>query len=422
MSPGGSPDADPAALRRRAEEALRARPNGSTASLSGDEAIRLVEELRVHQVELELQNEELRRTRRETEELRDRYADLYDFAPVGYFTLDADGVIREANLTGSLLLATDRQTLIGRRFSAFLDPVAVRPFERFCDRVRCSGSTETCDVLVSGRAGHDDWYAQLKGRAEPARGDGGPRLRLVASDITDRKRTEQALRTSNEELQRYAYVASHDLQEPLRSIVSFSRLLEKRYRGKLDQDADEYINFIVEGGNRMQQLILDMLEFSRVVSRAGPRAPTDPRLAASAALRLLEGPIAEAGATVEVGELPVVTADPTQLEQVFANLVGNAVKYRRESVPPAIAISAHRVNGTVEFAVRDNGIGIEAEYFDRIFDMFSRLHTRERYGGTGIGLAVVKRIVERHGGRIRVESVPGEGSTFFFTLPAAREM
>ena len=419
MSPGGSPDADPAALRRRAEEALRARPNGRSAPLSGEEAIRLVEELRVHQVELELQNEELRRTRRETEELRDRYADLYDFAPVGYFTLDADGVIREANLTGSLLLATDRQTLIGRRFSAFLDPVAVRPFERFCDRVRCSGSTETCDLLVSGRDGRGDWYVQLKGRAEPARGPGGPRLRLVASDITDRKRAEQALRASNEELQRFAYVASHDLQEPLRSIVSFSQLLERRYGGRLDADADEFIGFIIDGGVRMQQLILDLLAFSRVETQGGPRTPTDPRLTVSAALRLLEGPIAEAGATVEVGELPMVMVDPAQLEQVFANLVGNAVKYRRPGVPPAIAISARPVNGTVEFAVKDNGIGIEAQYFDRIFDMFSRLHTHEQYGGTGIGLAVVKRIVERHGGRVRVESVPGEGSTFLFTLPTA---
>jgi PAS domain S-box-containing protein len=246
-----------------------------------------------------------------------------------------------------------------------------------------------------------------------------------ALDITRLRESERALESymddlqrSNEELQRFAYVASHDLQEPLRSIISFSQLLERRYKGKLDADADDYIGFIVEGGNRMQALIRDLLQLSRVETKANPLAPTDAGEVAADALRLMETPIREAGATVAVGELPTVMADAAQLAQVFTNLVGNAIKYRREGVPPEVRISAERAGRFWRFAVEDNGIGIEAEYFDRIFVIFQRLHTRDEYEGTGIGLAVVRKIVERHGGRIRVESTLGEGSTFFFTLPA----
>ena len=247
----------------------------------------------------------------------------------------------------------------------------------------------------------------------------------VNMDITARKTAELALarsaeemERSNEELQRFAYVASHDLQEPLRSIVSFSQLLERRYKGKLDTDADEFITFIVEGGARMQQLIMDLLQLSRVETKAKPLVPTDAGEVVADALRLLETPIREAGATITVGDMPVVMADAAQLAQVFTNLVSNALKYRRPDVPPEVRISAERAGKFWRFSVADNGIGIEAEYFDRIFVIFQRLHTREEYAGTGIGLAVVRKIVERHGGRVGVESTLGQGSTFFFTLPA----
>ena len=247
----------------------------------------------------------------------------------------------------------------------------------------------------------------------------------VSHDISEIKRAEEALRAyaarlkvSNEELQRFAYVASHDLQEPLRTIVSFSQLLDRRYRGRLDGEADEFLGFIVDGGQRMQAMIQDLLQVSRVETTAKPLEPTDAGEIVTLALRSLDTQLEEAGGTVSVERMPCVLADPAQLEQVLTNLIGNAIKYRRPEVPPAIAIAARYEEGWWEFSVSDNGIGIEPEYYDQIFEMFRRLHTHDEYEGTGIGLAVVKRIVERHGGTIRVTSTPGAGSIFCFTLPA----
>ncbi|MEN6342809.1 MAG: PAS domain-containing protein, partial [Methanospirillum sp.] len=248
----------------------------------------------------------------------------------------------------------------------------------------------------------------------------------IEHDITEQKEAEEALREyaenlarSNEDLERFAYVSSHDLQEPLRSIVSFSQLLERRYRGQLGQDADEYIDFIVEGGTRMQTLIQDLLAYSRVNTTRQQIARTDAEDVFAEAVRSLDVSLLEAEATLTHDPLPVVMADPIQLAQVLSNLISNAVKFRKPDVPLRVHVGARRLDGFWEFWVSDNGIGIEPEYFDRIFVIFQRLHTKETYPGTGIGLAIVKRIIDRHGGTVRVESTPGEGSTFFFTLPAA---
>ncbi|HIH04166.1 MAG TPA: PAS domain S-box protein [Methanoregulaceae archaeon] len=248
----------------------------------------------------------------------------------------------------------------------------------------------------------------------------------ILRDITEQKRAEEALlrftedlRQSNEDLERFAYVSSHDLQEPLRSIVSFSQLLERRYKGRLDDDADDYIQFIVEGGNRMQDLIQDLLAYSRANTKRQELRPTDAEKVLAAVERDLAVQLREAGAVITHDPVPVVMADPLQLEQVFANLVSNAIKFRKPGEPLRVHVGARGMDGAWEFSVSDNGIGMETEYLERIFVIFQRLHTKDAYPGTGIGLAIAKRIVERHGGRIRVESTPGEGSTFFFTLPAA---
>ncbi len=262
--------------------------------------------------------------------------------------------------------------------------------------------------------------------AYPVGGPGANQVAAILTDITGPMRSDEALRSyaeelrrSNEDLERFAYVASHDLQEPLRSIVSFSQLLEKRYRGRLGEDADEYIDFIVEGGVRMQALILDLLAYSRVNTTRQQIGRTEAEDVLHAVEHRLDAPLREAGAVMTHDAMPAVMADPLQLEQVLEILVLNAIKFRRPEEPLRVHVGARLRDGFWEFSVADTGIGIEEEYFEKIFVIFQRLHTKDRYEGTGIGLPIVKRIVDRHGGTVRVESTPGEGTTFFFTLPAA---
>jgi light-regulated signal transduction histidine kinase (bacteriophytochrome) len=199
-------------------------------------------------------------------------------------------------------------------------------------------------------------------------------------------------------------------------VTGYLQLIEQRYRAKLDADADEFIRFAVDGANRMQQLIEDLLSFSRVGTRGGEFGPTDCDDVIERVVSNLQRLIDETKATVVHGPLPRVRADATQLMQLFQNLIGNAIKFRSER-PCEVAITAQRADGEWRFSVSDNGIGIEPQYFDRIFVIFQRLHSRDLYSGTGIGLAICKRIVERHGGRLWVESELGKGSTFHFTLP-----
>src|SRR5712692_584927 len=241
----------------------------------------------------------------------------------------------------------------------------------------------------------------------------------MLSRIEDQDRARLQLITelerSNKELEQFAYVASHDLQEPLRMVSSYTELLERRYGDKLDDKGRTFINFAVDGAVRMQRLINDLLEFSRVSTRGKPMQPVDVNRVLGAVRINLSVAIQEANAQVTSDELPTVMADETQLVQLLQNLVGNAIKFRG-SEPPHVHVSARVATTECVFAVRDNGIGIAPEYFERIFVIFQRLHARGEYPGTGIGLAVCRRIVERHGGRIWVESAPGQGSTFFFAL------
>ncbi|MEO5375270.1 MAG: ATP-binding protein [Alphaproteobacteria bacterium] len=247
--------------------------------------------------------------------------------------------------------------------------------------------------------------------------DGEPRLLGVAIDVSSLKAMEETLRRSNRDLQQFAYVASHDLQTPLRTISSYLQLLKRRYGTQLDSDAGEFIDFAVGAAQRMSTLVLDLLQYSRVTTRPQQMKPVDCAEMVQLARRALASAIADAGAEVVVDTpLPVIPGDSNHLGSLFQNLIGNAVKYRDPARPPLIRISAHSRPTGWEFAVADNGIGIEPRYFDRIFVMFQRLHGPDSYEGTGIGLALCKTIVERHGGRIWVESSPGAGSTFRFIL------
>ena len=368
---------------------------------------------------------ELARYATELRESQDQLQEIIEATGAGFFHLSLDAVNgmvsrRGAEILGfpahempSLLgIATEAQQRVHpddlpgllASFVAFVETVSERTEMEF--RVRTPGGGWRWVHAISTSARRDE-----SGRVVELAG--------FLFDIDKRKRAEVALQRSNQELQRFAYVASHDLQEPLRAIVSFSQLLERRYRGQLDADADDFIGFIVEGGQRMQTLILDLLALSRIETQARTPEPTDAAAVLVDVARSMAPSLEEAGAVLEIGDLPVVMADATQLEQVFTNLVGNAIKYRHPDRAAVVRVSSCRAGPMVVFSVQDNGIGIEPQYHDRVFEMFQRLHTHEEFQGTGIGLAVVQRIVERHGGQVWIESVPGEGSTFSFTLPAA---
>ncbi len=244
------------------------------------------------------------------------------------------------------------------------------------------------------------------------------------NNITARKQAEEALRQtaeelarSNKDLEQFAYVASHDLREPLRTVAGFVQLLQKKYPKQIDAEANTFIGYAVDGTKRMETLIKDLLAYARVGTRRREPVPIDAGEALRQALENLRGSIQEAGAEITRGDLPTVRADPSQLAQLFQNLLGNALKFRSDA-PPRVHVDARREADYWQFSVRDNGIGIDSKFQDEIFDVFRRLHRREQYEGTGIGLAICKKIMDRHGGRIWVESQPGEGATFHFTLPA----
>jgi light-regulated signal transduction histidine kinase (bacteriophytochrome) len=252
----------------------------------------------------------------------------------------------------------------------------------------------------------------------------------LKKEITERQRTEEKLRESearyrivadelsrsNAELMQFATAASHDLQEPLRVVDGFIKLLVKRYRGKLDEKADEIINYSLEGVKRMQDLIRDLLEYSKVGTKGLNSNPVDFNLKVDRAVLNLKAAVEESGAIVTRDELPTLAADAPQITRLFQNLIGNALKFHgKEKL--TVHVSAESKDNEWMFSIRDNGIGIDPEAAERIFAIFQRLHTKEEYPGTGVGLAICKRIVERHGGKIWVESEPGKGSIFHFTIP-----
>jgi len=346
-------------------------------------------------------------------------------------TISAEGKITDVNEATTKVTGIARDQLVGTDFSSyFTEPEKAREGYQ---QVFAQGFVTDYPLTIRHQDGR---LTDVLYNASVYKDNHGNVLGVFAAarDITERNRAEaelarhrehleelvlqrtEDLARSNRDLEQFAYVASHDLQEPLRAVSGFVGLLRQRYQGKLDEKADSYIGSAVDGVTRMQTLIGDLLSYSRVGTKGKAMEPTDTRRSVQDALTNLHASIGESGAVIQVDPLPTVQADAIQLTQLFQNLIANAIKFRSDR-PPEIHVGARREQDAWRFWVRDNGIGIEPQYAERIFMIFQRLHTRKTYPGTGIGLAICKRIVERHGGRIWVESQPGQGSTFYFTLP-----
>lgn len=359
-----------------------------------------------------------------TGDTSDMFRQLLETAPDAIIVVDSIGLIVLANSMAEKnfgyrcdeLMGQPIEILIPGRFQhghvAHRDSYFAKPNTR-----PMSSGIE----LTALRKDGSEFPAEIS--ISPLETNNGILVTAVVRDITDRKLAQQQLQQhadelerSNAELEQFAYVASHDLQEPLRVVASYSQLLARRYQDKLDSDANDFIDFIVDGATRMQILINDLLSYSRVGSRGKEFESTDLNKVVESALHILELSLEDNAATVTYDNMPTLMADSIQLVQLFQNLIGNAIKFHGD-VPPQIHLGVERKPNEIVFMVRDNGIGIAPQYAERIFLVFQRLHGKEEYPGTGIGLAICKKIVERHGGRIWMESVPGDGSTFFFTIP-----
>ncbi len=353
-----------------------------------------------------------------------RYRGLLEAAPDAMVVVNQTGEIVLLNVQAEKQFGYSRDELVGQKVKNIIP-------EGFAERLIADALRSAEDALAQQIGTGIELIARRKDGSEfpielmlsPLESAEGILVTAAIRNISVRKKAEahllqkvEELSRSNKELGQFAYIASHDLQEPLRMVASYTQLLSRRYKGKLDADADDFISFAVDGAVRMQRLIQDLLIYSRVGSKGQELVETSSEEALQSAVINLRGAIEDSGAQVTHDPLPVVMADEMQLTQLFQNLIGNGIKYQNPGVP-RIHISASKNGGkTWVFSVKDNGLGIDPQYFDRIFGMFQRLHKREEFAGTGIGLAICKKIIERHGGSISVESHLGQGSTFSFAL------
>ncbi len=353
---------------------------------------------------------------------------ILESAPDGILIVDGHGLVQMANEQLEKIFGYGRQELLGQKIEVLI-PANLRS-RHVEQRHSYSHSPHTrpmgLGLDLRGRR-KDGSEVPVEISLSPMVHDGETHVVAIVRDVTEHKRAQEALRRqaeelarSNADLEQFAMVASHDLQEPLRMVATYCELLRRKYAGKLDADADQYITFAVEGAKRMQRLINGVLTYARVGGQTRQLGLVDCNDACAHARDGLLTSLAEAGGAVEVASLPAVWGREEELTLLFQHLISNAIKFHGTK-PPLIRVGATAVGSDWQFAIQDNGIGIEPQHSERIFQMFQRLHARGVYPGEGIGLPVCKKIVEHHGGRIWVESTPGQGATFYFTIPQTKE-
>jgi PAS domain S-box-containing protein len=362
-----------------------------------------------------------------------RYRGLLEAAPDAMIVVDHFGAMVLFNVQAERQFGYRRDELLGQKITTII-PAGfaerlIADAQRSVEAARAQQIGSGLELI--GRRENGDMFP-IEIMLSPMESADGILVTVAIRDITTRKKAEahlkaetdllqkvQELKRSNQELGQFAYIASHDLQEPLRMVASYTQLLAKRYKGRLDADADEFIAFAVDGASRMQVLIQDLLAYSRVGTKAEDLLNTSSEEALRRALENLGGAIEDSGAVITHDTLPTLLADEVQLVQLFQNLVGNGIKYQSAGIPRVHVSAAMTDDAPWVFSVKDNGLGIDSQYFERIFGMFQRLHKREEFAGTGMGLAICKKIVEQRGGSISVESQSGHGSTFRFALTGA---
>jgi PAS domain S-box-containing protein len=462
---------DTAQLRRRAEKQLQQResppPPEHQAQVeppprSEPQAQRLLHELEVHQIELELQNAELLQAREELEGALEQYTELYDFAPVGYFTLNPEGVIRASNLAGATLLGVERSRLLGRSFLPFVAAKDRASFTAFLGKVITGMGKEELEL---GLAPQQEGSAPLFVKVEAVTDSTGKKCRVAAIDITRRKKVEEELERYREhlewlvgertrsleaeiferrraelavkelnsnleqrvaertvelqstirDLQTFSYSISHDLRTPLRSINSFASVLLEDFSEGLNEEGKRLVTSIVQRTVNMGTLIDDILTFSKISMQQLVVYPIDMTVLVHELVGKLQGD--GISAQFQIAELPRARGDRSMIAQVLENLLANAVKFSRKEQRPLVEVGYLTGEKENVYFVKDNGVGFDMKYVEAIFGVFQRLHSVEEFEGTGVGLAIVEQIITKQGGRVWAERRPGEGATFYFSLP-----
>jgi PAS domain S-box-containing protein len=421
-----SDEAEFYSLRKKAEEALKDKRPLLDSSRTENELLKAVHELEVFQIELLMQNEELKSAREKCEIIAQKYTSLYDFAPVSYLTLSREGIILDLNLIGSKLLGNHRSFLKKDNFARFISESERSTFNYFLAKTFESKAKEEIEIEV--RRCDGTFISVLLTAIVEFENE--ECCLVTIQDITERKMNHQSLQklnqslefqtkelaVSNAELEQFAYVASHDLQEPLRMVSSFLSLLERKYKDQLDEKALQYIDFAVSGAVRMRRIILDLLEYSRVGKQNAQLEWVQLPGVVEEIRQLQRKLIQEKKAEITFQGIETMWTLRPPLLQIMQNLIGNALKYTRPDVSPKISITAVDLPICWQISVSDNGLGIKEEYYDKIFILFQRLHRKEEFEGTGIGLSIVKKIVEALGGKIWIESEYQKGSIFHFTI------